>query len=80
MSTKAAPQESELPKGLAAPARRALARAGVSRLGHLTNLSEAELMQLHGIGPKALAQLRQALAANELSFSDGKHGGKEPHG
>ncbi len=31
-------------------------------------ISEAELKQLHGIGPKALDQLRHALAAQGLSF------------
>ena len=65
-------QESDLPKELAAPARRALAQAGCSRLEQLTRLSEAEVTQLHGIGPKALEQLRRALAAQGLSFSDGK--------
>jgi hypothetical protein len=35
----------------------------------LTALSEAELKQLHGIGPKALDQLRRALEAKSLSFA-----------
>jgi ERCC4-type nuclease len=65
-------QESDLPIELAAPARRALVGAGYLRLEQLTELSEAELKQLHGIGPKALNQLRRALETLGLSFADGK--------
>jgi hypothetical protein len=65
-------QESDLPIELAAPARRALVGAGYVRLEQLANLSEAEIKQLHGIGPNALKQLRSALSAQGLSFADGK--------
>ena len=64
--------ESDLPFELAQPARRALAGAGIQRLEQLTKFSEAEVKQLHGIGPNALAQLRRALSARGLSFVDGK--------
>jgi hypothetical protein len=57
----------DLPK-LAAPAQRALASAGIRRLEQLTGFSEAEIKQLHGIGPNALEQLRGALAAQGLTF------------
>jgi hypothetical protein len=60
---------SDLPK-LAAPARRALDGIGIYRLEQLTKVSEAEIAQLHGIGPNALEQLRRALAAKGLSFAD----------
>jgi hypothetical protein len=65
-------QASDLPIELASPARRALVNAGYWRLAQLTELSEAEVKQLHGIGPKALDQLRRALDASGLSFADGK--------
>jgi hypothetical protein len=65
-------QESDLPIELAAPARRALVGAGYVRLEQLTRLSEAEIKQLHGIGPNALKQLRHALEARGLSFADEK--------
>ena len=70
--------KSDFPKGLARPAQRALAGAGYSRLAQLSKVSEAELIHLHGIGPKALDQLRRALAANGLSFTHEKKsaGGK----
>ena len=65
-------RESDLPIELAQPARRALAAAGIQRLKQLTKLSEAEVKQLHGIGPNALTQLRRALCAKGLAFAGGK--------
>lgn len=62
--------EDDLPAKLANPARRALSGAGISRLEQLTSFSETQIKQLHGIGPNALEQLRQALAARGLSFAD----------
>jgi len=60
----------DLPTGLAAPARRALAGAGYVRLEQLARVREADLLKLHGIGPKALSLLRQALADRGLSFAE----------
>ncbi|MCL5994874.1 MAG: DNA-binding protein [Chloroflexi bacterium] len=62
-------QESDLPIELAQPARRALVAAGYLRLEQLTLLSEDEVRQLHGIGPKALDQLGRALGSEGLSFA-----------
>lgn len=64
--------ESDLPSELARPAQRALAGAGYSRLEQFTRVSEAEILRLHGMGPKALDQLRRALAARGKSFADGQ--------
>jgi hypothetical protein len=69
---KSHPQESDLPLKLAQPALRALAGAGIRRLEQLTGFSEAEIKQLHGIGPNALSLLSGALAAKGLSFADKK--------
>ena len=63
--------KSDLPAGLAKPAQRALAGAGYVRLEQLTKVSEAEIRKLHGMGPKALDQIRRALAAKGQSFADG---------
>ena len=60
-----------LPGSLPVPARRALAEAGYSRLEQMTRITEAELGQLHGMGPKALRQLREALAATGRGFAEG---------
>jgi hypothetical protein len=65
-------QESDLPVGLAQPAQRALAGAGIQRLEQLTNYSETEIKGLHGIGPNALSMLHSALAEKGLSFADKK--------
>jgi hypothetical protein len=65
-------QESDLPIGLSAPARRALSGAGYVRLEQLTSIGEAELKQLHGVGPTAINLLRHALDAKGLSFADRK--------
>lgn len=61
---------SDLPK-LAAPARRALTGAGYTHLEHLTRVTEAEVMKLHGMGPNAMEALRRALEERGLSFRDG---------
>lgn len=66
------PQESDLPDNLAAPARRALIGAGYVQLEQLTRISEVEIKRLHGIGPNALKQLRHALEARGLSFTNEK--------
>ena len=65
-------QESDLPAGLSEPARRALAGAGYVRLEQLSKVSEAEIKRLHGMGPKGIKLLRQALEAKGLIFADGK--------
>jgi DNA-directed RNA polymerase alpha subunit len=63
-----------LPK-LAAPAQRALQSAGIHSLEQVTEVTEAELLQLHGMGPNALGKLRQPLAERGLSFR--KHSGMD---
>ena len=56
-----------LPSGLAAPARRALEGAGLESLEDVAGISRAELAALHGMGPKALRVLDQALVAAGLA-------------
>jgi hypothetical protein len=58
-----------MPEGLAKPARRALAQAGFTRLEQFTKVTEADVARLHGMGPRALRQIREALAANRISFA-----------
>ena len=65
-------RESDLPTDLGRPARRALMGAGYRRLEQLAGLDEPEVGELHGVGPRALGQLRRALAARGLSFAGGK--------
>ncbi|HQY90047.1 DNA-binding protein [Caldilinea sp.] len=67
--TQSSNQTSDLPK-VSAPALRALTAAGIQQLEQLTQVSETELLRLHGMGPKAIGQLRQVLAAKGLTFAD----------
>jgi hypothetical protein len=62
--------DSDFPPKLSKPAQRALAGAGYVRLEQLTKVRESELARLHGMGPKALRQLREALAERGESFAD----------
>jgi hypothetical protein len=62
--------DSNLPEGLAAPALRALAQAGFTRIEQFTTLTEAEISQMHGMGPKAIDLIRIALDAKGLTFSN----------
>lgn len=59
------------PGSISAPALRALSDAGYKRLEQLAGASEGELATLHGVGPKVLSQLRDALAARGLSLGEG---------
>jgi hypothetical protein len=68
MTAEGQQPENDLPAGLAAPARRALSGAGYTRLEQFTRVTEEEVLKLHGMGPKAMGQLREALAARGLSF------------
>jgi hypothetical protein len=62
--------ESDLPTGIGKPAQRALVGAGYVRLEQFTKLNQADVLRLHGMGPKALGIIRSALAAKGLAFAD----------
>jgi hypothetical protein len=68
-----ATDDTDLPK-LAAPARRALTAAGVTRLEQLAEVEESEVTRLHGMGPNAMETLRNALRERGLSFRGGMVG------
>jgi DNA integrity scanning protein DisA with diadenylate cyclase activity len=68
MKSKSEQGTHDFPAKLGAPAQRALAGAGFTRLEELAKVSEAEIKKLHGIGPNALKKLRDALEAIGLSF------------
>ena len=65
---------SGLPK-LGKPATRALAAVGITRLDQVARLSRAELVAMHGVGPKAVGILDDALRARGASFR-GQRAGK----
>ncbi len=60
-------QPDVLPR-IGAPATRALTSVGITRLSQLTDHRAEELLKLHGMGPRAIKILRQALADQGLSF------------
>jgi hypothetical protein len=58
-----------LPGAIGAPATRALVAAGYTELGQLANVPAADLKKLHGVGPKALRLLQEALEKQGMSLS-----------
>ena len=55
------------------PAAQAFELAGIRTLADLTRWTERDLLQLHGVGPKAIRILREALAERGLRFADPGH-------
>lgn len=62
----------DFPKSIGRPAQRALVAAGYQRLQDLTSVTEKELLNLHGFGPKALEILRQTLVEKGLTLKSSK--------
>lgn len=57
-----------LPGNIGAPATRALTAAGYTELRQLADVPAAELKKLHGVGPKAIRLLQEALVQHGLSL------------
>jgi len=57
-----------LPRNIGAPATRALTAAGYTALSQLASVPAAELARLHGVGPKALRLLQEALQERGMSL------------
>lgn len=55
-----------LPESIGRPATNALGAVGVTSLEDLSKLTEKELANLHGVGPKAIGILRQYLDENQM--------------
>ena len=53
---------------LSAPARRALENCGINTVQRLSEYSEKEILQIHGMGPASLPKLREALQDGGLTF------------
>ena len=61
--------DTDFPFSIGKPAGGALKHAGYFRLKQLTKLTEAELLKIHGVGPKAVGILRELLKAKGMSFA-----------
>lgn len=59
----------DLPK-ISKPALRALDSINVKTLEDITKYSEAELLALHGFGPKGIRILREVMDEQGLHFKD----------
>lgn len=68
MSARKSAATSDLPR-LAAPAQRALSGAGLTSLIALSRRTEAEVMDLHGMGPNAMKSLKAAMKKAGVSFA-----------
>jgi hypothetical protein len=64
---EAAESRTELP-AVGGPATRALVSAGLTDVDTVARHSQAELLALHGVGPKAVRMLTDALAASGRSL------------
>ncbi|MBO1330179.1 MmcQ/YjbR family DNA-binding protein [Streptomyces sp. VRA16 Mangrove soil] len=64
----AAAASGDLPGGIGRPATRALLGAGIDTLDRVARHSEAELLALHGVGPKAVRVLKEELAGHGLTL------------
>lgn len=62
------PNAGAFPQGIGGPVLRALATAGIRSLGELARWREEEFAALHGVGPKGVRILKEALAAEGLGF------------
>ncbi|MEU9031307.1 MmcQ/YjbR family DNA-binding protein [Streptomyces sp. NPDC048383] len=67
-ATVTAGELGDLLRGIGNPATRALAAAGITTLDGVAGLRRAELAALHGVGPKAVRVLEEALAATGRAF------------
>ncbi|MBO0469874.1 DNA-binding protein [Enterococcus sp. DIV0242_7C1] len=57
-----------LPK-IGKPATNALSSAGITRLEQLSQFDKKSLLSMHGVGPKAITLLEEALAEHGLAFA-----------
>jgi hypothetical protein len=53
---------------IGAPARRAFERENILTLKKLSEYSEKEILNLHGVGPSAIRKLKGALETEGLTF------------
>ena len=72
------PNADAFPSGIGGPVLRALANAGIRSLADLTRWRERDLAALHGVGPKGVRKLRDAMVAQGLAFRPESSGEARP--
>ncbi|WP_342216611.1 helix-hairpin-helix domain-containing protein [Nocardia asiatica] len=60
----------DLPAAIGNPARRALAAVGITTLAQVAECTEARLLAMHGVGPKAARILRETLRTSGRSLAE----------
>jgi predicted flap endonuclease-1-like 5' DNA nuclease len=60
----------DLPDAIGKTAARELANAGITTLAGVAARSERQLLAIHGVGPKAIRLLGEAMASAGLTFAD----------
>jgi hypothetical protein len=69
MPPQDSPVPTEYPQRLGRTARRELAVNGYIRYDQLTDVTAAQLLAIHGVGPKAIRILGEELAERGLAFA-----------
>ena len=55
----------DLPKAIGGPATRALLGAGITTLAQVAALTDADLLAMHGVGPRAVRILRTSISSSQ---------------
>lgn len=63
-----APSTANFPAGMSQPSIRALASAGITHFKQLTKFTEAEIAKLHGMGPRGVRILKEAMQEKGMNF------------
>jgi hypothetical protein len=63
------PPPTEFPASMGKTSRRELALHGYTRFDQLTSVTPKSLLEIHGVGPKAIRILTEELAARGMSFA-----------
>ncbi|MGO1592131.1 MAG: hypothetical protein ACTHW1_03390 [Ancrocorticia sp.] len=70
MSTRDTPEQiGDLPR-IGRPANSALLLQGLTTLAEVAAFGKAQLGELHGVGPKAIRILSEAIAAADIEWAD----------
>lgn len=62
-------ETSDLPSSLSNPSLNAMALVGITRLEQLSQITEKDLLALHGVGPKTIRILAPVMAERGISFA-----------
>ena len=68
---KTHPNAAAFPPGMSGPSLRALQHTGIASMAELAMRTERDIAALHGMGPKGVRILREALAKGGAGFRPG---------